>query len=247
MFKNNSSRKTLDKKLIGITGASGSLGKALTTALQDEGAYVIGLTHGSDRDPSLKKGVPDEWVSWSCGEEASLEKTLERLDILIINHGINLKGRQDSSSIDDSLEINALSTWRLMKIFEEIVLQKNHSNNKTTEIWINSSEAEVQPALSPVYELSKRLIGEIVSLKWNNLNESQKRKLRIRKLILGPFQSNLNPIGIMKPEFVAKQIIFQANLNIDLIIVSPNPITYLTIPIIELIRFIYSSITKKIK
>jgi NAD(P)-dependent dehydrogenase (short-subunit alcohol dehydrogenase family) len=70
-------------------------------------------------------------------------------------------------------------------------------------VWINTSEAEYQPCLSPLYEISKRLIGQLLSLRAPLLN----RHLRLRRLVLGPFRSELNPIGLMGPDFVAANIL----------------------------------------
>ena len=68
----------------------------------------------------------------------------------------------------------------------------------------------------------------------------------IKKLILGPFKSKLNPQGVLSPEFVAKKIIQKAEKDDFLIIVSPNPITYLIMPIVELARILYSRFINKI-
>ena len=116
-------------------------------------------------------------------------------------------------------------------------LKQNCSKNR--ELWINTSEAEVQPALSPAYEISKRLIGQLASIKLGNKTNKELGNLKIRKLILGPFKSKLNPLGIMSPDFVANQIALQANYKCNLIIVTPNPLTYILIPLNELIRLIY--------
>ena len=95
------------------------------------------------------------------------------------------------------------------------------------EVWVNTSEAEVSPAFSPLYELSKRTLGDLITL----------RRLDspcvIRKLILGPFKSNLNPIGVMSADWVAKQIIKQAKSDVRTIIVTINPLTFVAIPIKE--------------
>ena len=69
-----------------------------------------------------------------------------------------------------------------------------------------------------------------------------KKKLKIRKIILGPFKSELNPIGIMNPKFVSNNILNIANLNIFLIIVSPNPLSYILFPIRELYYYLYCKI-----
>ena len=65
--------------------------------------------------------------------------------------------------------------------------------------------------------------------------------MKLRKLVLGPFQSDLNPIGVMTAGFVAKKILWQARIGLNLIIVSPNPLTYVLMPISELGRWLYSS------
>ncbi len=228
---------------IGITGANGSLGRALAEALEERGAVITGICRSipkiDDSRNSLRK-----WVAWKCGEEIALKEVLDHLDILIINHGINHHDSQTSKSLNESLEVNALSAWRIMEMFEEISL-KGAENSRPKEIWINTSEAEIQPALSPTYEISKRLIGQIISLRWSNLTKENKKKYKIRKLILGPFKSKLNPIGLMSPKFVAEQILRLASIDLNLIIVTPNPITYLLMPIIELSRFIYSKALRK--
>jgi hypothetical protein len=53
----------------------------------------------------------------------------------------------------------------------------------------------------------------------------------VRKLILGPFKSNLNPIGVMSGDWVAKQIVNLAVRDVRNIIVTINPLTFVTFPI----------------
>ena len=50
----------------------------------------------------------------------------------------------------------------------------------------------------------------------------------------------------MSPEFVARKIIQKAENDAYLIIVTPNPITYLLMPFVESIRILYSKFIKKI-
>ena len=115
------------------------------------------------------------------------------------------------------------------------------------EIWINTSEAEILPALNPSYEISKSLIGQLVSFKKNLLDKNTKKKLIIKKIILGPFKSDLNPIGIMSPRFVSEKIYDLANSKNYLIIISPNPLTYLLFPMKEFFNFLYCQIIYKYK
>ena len=247
MIKNLSNNSRFKGLKIAITGANGSLGKSLIQELKKKGAYVIGLTHRTKNNNESCESAPNAWISWSCGKEKLLSRKLEDIDILILNHGINPKGLFDSDTINKAIEINSLSHWKLIQIFEDLSLNNNNLNKYTPkEIWINTSEAEIQIAFSPAYEITKRLIGEIVSLKKSKLLIEEKNHLIIKKLILGPFKSNLNPVGLMKPEFVARKILAKAESEDYLIIVTPNPITYLLMPFIEYIRIIYSIFINKI-
>ena len=220
-----------------VTGAGGSLGTALTRALRQRGATVIGLTHRPVTKGDDPEG-PDHWVCWKCGEEDRLDSCLADVDILVINHGFNPHGDQDPATVTRALEINALSSWRLMQRFERIA--GNCPRRQPRELWVNTSEAEIQPAVSPAYELSKRLIGQLVSLRGAQLTNDQRQNFGIRKLVLGPFRSDMNPIGLMSAGFVAEQILFQASLGLRLIIVTPNPITFVLMPLSELGRRLYS-------
>ena len=232
---------------IAITGANGSLGKALIEELKINGAYVVGLTHSKINRSNSSESAPDDWIIWSCGEEKQLSSKLTNIDILILNHGFNPKELIDSNEINKALEINSLSHWQLIQIFEDLALRNNNFERcNTKEIWINTSEAEIQVAFSPVYEITKRLIGEIVSLKKSKLLLEKSNYLIIKKLILGPFKSKLNPQGLLSAEFVAKKIIEKAEKKDYLIIVTPNPLTYILMPIVEWIRIFYSRSINKI-
>ena len=233
----------INKKTVGITGASGALGKELTKLFRQKGYKVIGFTH-SKTDSEISLESPNEWIKWECGKESRLIQHLKKIDILILNHGIYDLSRENSN-YENSIEINALSKFKFLNLFEDIAL-----NNKSLikkEIWINTSEAEILPALNPSYEISKSLIGQLISFKKNLLNKDIKNKLIIKKIILGPFKSELNPIGIMSPTFVSKRIYELANSKNYLIIISPNPLSYLLFPLKEFFNFLYCQIIYKYK
>ena len=123
---------------IAITGANGSLGQFLIKEFKGKGAYVVGLTHSKKNYGTSYEIAPDDWISWSCGEEKLLSNKLSNIDILILNHGFNPKGNIDPNEINKAIEINSLSHWRLIQIFEESALNKNNSNQfNSKEIWIN--------------------------------------------------------------------------------------------------------------
>ena len=224
------------QKTIGITGARGALGKALTKKFKQKGYRIIGFTH-TKHNFENEKDSPHEWVNWECGNELTMKKYLKNIDILILNHGI-YDVYKENYNFEKSIEINAISKLKILNLFEEISLN-NKINLKPREVWINTSEAEILPALNPSYEVSKSLIGQLITFKKNLLNKEAKGKLKIKKIIIGPFKSELNPIGILSPEFVANMIFNISKLNIYLIIISPNPISYLVFPLKELYFYMY--------
>jgi len=232
-----------NEKIVGITGASGSLGKELTKLFRQKGYKVIGFTHGKTNSETNLES-PNEWIKWECGKESKLKKHLKMIDILILNHGIYNLSRENTN-YENSIEINALSKFKFLNLFEDIA-RTNESLIKK-EIWVNTSEAEIFPALNPSYEISKSLIGKLVSFKKNLQGKDTKKKLIIKKIILGPFKSNLNPIGIMSPKFVSKKIFDLANSKNYLVIISPNPLTYLLFPLKEFFNFLYCQIIYRYK
>ncbi|MEL6437777.1 MAG: bifunctional sterol desaturase/short chain dehydrogenase [Cyanobacteria bacterium J06621_8] len=224
---------SLKNKKIAVTGASGTLGRALLTQLHLAGARVIALT-SSDTQIELDIGgakLPIRTITWSIGQEAELQQDLNKVDILILNHGVNVHQQRSEMAIASSFEINTFSNLRLMEVFFKTI--KSDRDMIRKEVWVNTSEAEVNPAFSPLYELSKRAMGDIVTLR--RLDSP----CMIRKLILGPFKSNLNPVGVMSPDWVAKQIVNLAKRDFRNIIVTINPLTIILFPIKEFIVSIY--------
>jgi NAD(P)-dependent dehydrogenase (short-subunit alcohol dehydrogenase family) len=218
---------SLKGKVIAVTGASGTMGRSLIRQLTFEGAEVVALTTATQ--PQFDVSI--EVMQWKLGAEETLLERLRTVDILIINHGINVYGERTPEAIFKSYEVNAFSAWRLAELFLSTVTESSHRAMK--ELWINTSEAEVSPALSPLYELSKRTLGDLITL----------RRLDapcvIRKLILGPFKSNLNPYGVMGADWVAGAIVALAKRDFRDIIVTVNPLTYIAFPIKELTKSLY--------
>lgn len=218
---------SLKNKTVAVTGASGTMGQALIQELIRQGAKPVALT--TSPDAVFPESV--KVMTWRLGQEAALQDALRKVDILIINHGINVQGERTPDAIARSLEVNALSAIALMDSFMATV--NTPTAPATKEIWVNTSEAEVGPAFSPLYELSKRLIGDLITLK------RQDAPCIIRKVILGPFKSNLNPIGVMSAQWVAKAVIALAKRDLRNIIVTINPITYVAFPIKETAQSLY--------
>ncbi|CEJ46472.1 Uncharacterized protein apha_02525 [Umezakia ovalisporum] len=219
---------SLKGKTVALTGASGALGQALAAELLRHNAKVVALTTNPEK---LAPQTNLKILSWELGNEAELRDSLAKIDILIINHGVNVYSSRTAQAIAASYEVNTFSVLRLMDIFLTTVTEPQAKATK--EIWVNTSEAEVSPALSPLYELSKRTLGNIVTLKRLEGN------CVIRKLILGPFKSQLNPYGIMSAQQVARGILFLARRDYRNIIVTINPLTYLVFPLKEATTWLY--------
>ena len=225
---------SLKDKNIAITGASGTMGRALAAELSKQGAKIIALTTSPHPNFEIIDNLYNqkiEVLTWQLGHETELRDCLQKIDILILNHGVNVLGARDSQSIYKSYEVNTFSVFRWIDLFLETVTDAPQITAK--EIWVNTSEAEVNPALSPLYELSKRAIGDLVTLR--RLDAACK----IRKLILGPFKSDLNPYGVMSADFVAWAIVALANLGFRDIIITINPMTFIAYPIKEFLRSLY--------
>ncbi len=222
-----------------ITGARGTLGQALIRRWHGRGAQLIALTHRSPTEAmtplEVRDGqgqpIPLRQVEWETGQEGALASLLGEVDVLVLNHGLNQQGRRDREALQLALEVNALSHWRLLEHYA----QERARCGARGEVWLNTSEAEIQPAISPLYEISKRLIGQILSLRGLDLANS----LRLRRLVLGPFRSELNPYGVMSADWVAGEILRQADWNCNLIIVTINPLTYVVMPLHTLSRWAY--------
>jgi len=223
----------LKGKTVAVTGASGTLGRALLLHLHQAGAKVVALSSKSEPVTLTVNGelLAVKTISWQIGQEAQLIEQLKKVDILVLNHGINVRGARTPEAILKSYEVNTFSSWRLLELFFTTI--STNEDVALKEVWVNTSEAEVSPAFSPLYELSKRTLGDLVTL----------RRLDapcvVRKLILGPFKSSLNPIGVMSSDWVARQIVDLAKRDVRNIIVTINPLTYLLFPVKEFCRAIY--------
>jgi len=224
---------SLKGKTIAVTGASGTLGRSLLAALTAAEANVIAVSSKSEAIAIEINGetVPIKTVTWQVGNETALADLLENIDILVVNHGINVHDDRTPEAIEKSYQINAFSGWRLLELFLKTV--RTNTDIAKKEVWINTSEAEATPAFSPLYELSKRTLGDLITLRRLDA------PCTIRKLILGPFKSNLNPIGIMSAEWVGKQIVKKAKAGDRNIIVTINPLTFVAFPLKEFFVSLY--------
>lgn len=230
---------SLKGKVVGVTGASGAMGRALIAELLRQGARPVAFTtrqldsaaEASTAASTAAFGPELRVVQWQAGAEADLLPDLQTLDILIINHGVNCYGDYSAAAVQNSYEVNAFSALRLTELFLGTVTESAHKALK--ELWVNTSEAEVNPAFSPLYELSKRTLGDLITLRRLNA------PCVIRKLIFGPFKSQLNPYGVMSASGVARMAVALAKRDFRDIIVTINPLTYVLLPIKEFCQSLY--------
>jgi len=195
---------SLKGKTVVVTGTSDSLRRALLFELHSKGAKVIALT-SSEQTVTLNvngESLPVKTINWQVGKELELAAELEKVDILIINRSIDVHGERT-----------------LLELFLTTV--RTNEDIATKEVWLNALEAEVSRAFSPIHELTKQAFADLVTL------HQADAPCVLRKIILGPFKSPLNPKGEMSADWVAKQIINLAQRDVRNIIISFNFWVYL--------------------
>ena len=107
---------SLKGKTIAVTGASGTFGQALLKYLYLSDAKAIALTsQGNPVSIEVKgKVIPIKTLTWQVGEEDALKELLETVDILVINHGVNVHSQRSEEAINKAYEVNTFSGFRLM-------------------------------------------------------------------------------------------------------------------------------------
>jgi NAD(P)-dependent dehydrogenase (short-subunit alcohol dehydrogenase family) len=103
---------SLDGKRVLLTGAAGGIGSAARTALEAQGARVVGLDLVTDRPDTLVVDITDR-DALTAAVQTAVER-LGGLDVIIANAGIGIGA--DSQSAPDAearrlLEINLLGAW----------------------------------------------------------------------------------------------------------------------------------------
>lgn len=209
------------------------MGSALMQGLRRRGAMLTGISRGARPQ---RHEATDHWLVWDGTVSASLEAALQTVDVLVINHGVNPVGRRDASAIHATLQANLMSAQALIELFFRQTRDLAPERQSRRELWVNTSEAEVGPALSPIYEVSKRSLGTLLTL------QTLDAPCVVRRLVLGPFRSNLNPHGVMSAEWVAERVLCLAGWNWRLIIVTPNPLTYLLMPLAVITTRLYGQL-----
>jgi len=91
---------------VAITGASGALGQALLRQWHRRGAQLIALSSGDSplvlHDASGAP-IPLRQVRWRLGAEAELAELLAEIDLLVLNHGVNVHRQRSRAATELSL------------------------------------------------------------------------------------------------------------------------------------------------
>lgn len=139
-------------QLIGLTGASGFIGRTLLRQLIDAGLRVRALVR---RPQSLAPQPGLELISGGLEDKAALHRMASGCDVVIHLAGA-IAGREPA----DYVRVNAIGTGRLVEILEH--------HQPSTRLILISSLAAREPALSD-YAASKRageMLVESSTLDW---------------------------------------------------------------------------------
>ena len=136
---------------------------------------------------------------------------------MILNHGIKNDDKLTSSHLKNIFDINTFSHMVLTEIFLEL----QDENEVFKEVWVNTSEAEFFPVMSPSYELTKKALGDFC------VQHMLSSNCIFRKLVLGPFRNATYPKRPFSAQLYAWWIIFFAKRDFRMIVVSLNPLTHI--------------------
>ena len=136
-----------------ITGASGTFGRAITAALRERGAVVIGLdlNPGDDPEVLLCDVTDNESVATACA--AAIDR-LGGLDLLINNAGVGGPAAATAppdAAVRQQLEINLLGTWRVSAACADALV-----SSRGRIVMIASRMAVLPLPLAAAYGVSKR-------------------------------------------------------------------------------------------
>jgi hypothetical protein len=219
---------SLQGKTVAVMGAEGALEQALIKHLIEVDARVIALTSFQTGPITIEvadKLLALETISWQVECEQDLSKVLEQADVLVLNHGVNVYDQRTEQVVMKSFEVNTWPCYYLLELFLSTVRISEDIAKK--EAWVVCFEAEIAPAQSPLYELSKRSLDELVTL----------RRLDapciIRKILIDGFRSKRSVTKYLSANWVAKQIINAVKRDIRNVIISYYPWSYIVHPVRE--------------
>lgn len=149
------SERDLTGKRAIVTGASGTFGRAITTALQGRGVEVVGLDLAASDEvtaPVVACDVTDDAsVVAACGEAVD---RLGGLDLLVNNAGVGGPApatEPPSDVVRRQIEVNLLGTWRVTAACVPALVE-----SRGRVVMLASRMAVMQLPLAAAYGVSKR-------------------------------------------------------------------------------------------
>jgi len=138
-----------------ITGASGTFGRAITVALQERGAVVVGLDLVPTEDPLVLACdvTDDDSVAKAC---ASAIERLGGLDLLINNAGIGGPAAATAPPgevVRQQMEVNLFGPWRVSAACADAL-----STSRGRVVMVASRMVVIPLPLAAAYGVSKRAL-----------------------------------------------------------------------------------------
>jgi NAD(P)-dependent dehydrogenase (short-subunit alcohol dehydrogenase family) len=138
-----------------ITGASGTFGRAITAALEERGAVVVGLDLVPTADPLVLSCdvTDDDSVAEAC---ASAIERLGGLDLLINNAGIGGPASATAAPnevVRQQMEVNLFGPWRVSAACADAL-----STSRGHVVMVASRMVVVPLPLAAAYGASKRAL-----------------------------------------------------------------------------------------
>ncbi len=213
-----------DNKTFAITGADGTLGRAMIDYILPnfKQAKVIALT------TNFQSTIADDYkskrlrvVHFSVDNYDELESVLSKSHILIMNHAVKPE-LFNGEILNHAFRINVKSYVELAQAFFKTV--KTHKDVALKEVWAITSTAEVQSLNRRyfAYESSKRQLGEVISL----LRMSS--PCIVRKIILKGFKSSMSPEAKTTAQHLIPKIFWFAKRDRRNIVIA-NPLINLLV------------------
>lgn len=194
-----------------VTGASRGLGRAIASALLDEGMRVVVSARSADELAELERERPDAVASVACdiASPGSAEELVSvalarfgRLDAVVNNAGVAPAGRMETMPLDEwqrILSINVIAPVALMRAAAPVLLGQGHG--KVVNIG-SLSGLRGKPTLA-AYSASK---GALARLTEAAAAEWASRGVQVNMIAPGAFATEAQRAVLDDPEILARRV-----------------------------------------